>query len=148
MKTYSIVMDVKPAGKGRPTFTKKGRPYTPKKTRLIEEQIQFWLLSHRPPPGFTGALEVEIHFSMKRPKVAGKHPTTYPDIDNAGKLVLDACNKIVWPDDRFITRLYMVKEYADRNEIEIRVREVPDTMVHRLWIIPGNSHSNFKDTEI
>lgn len=50
-----------------------------------------------------------------------KH-VTKPDIDNIGKTVLDALNKIVYKDDNQVNSLYIYKQYSDTPRIEVSVR--------------------------
>ena len=124
---WHCVIPVKAVGKGRPRVTKSGNAFTPVKTRLVSNQIKYWLLANKPKRIFDGALEVSIEFWFIKPKSAPKkryYPTVKPDLDNCDKLVLDCCNKIIWNDDAQIVDLYSQKRYGIENQIVVKVREL------------------------
>lgn len=91
-----------PVSKGRPQFTRKGFPYTPPKTKEAEERVG-WLIREaqrrRPVWGVDGTHEYRLDalFALKG------NPTN--DLDNLLKLVLDACNGVVWADDRQVVEV-------------------------------------------
>lgn len=114
----SISFDVfgKVRGKGRPRFTRGGRPYTPKTTRDYEVDIReaFENASGRPQEPFSGPIAVCIMTYRQLPKSTPKsvirEPDTHkPDADNVAKVVLDALNGLAWLDDSQVTRLTVVK---------------------------------------
>jgi Holliday junction resolvase RusA-like endonuclease len=82
-----------------------------------------------------GAVGLSVVFYMPRPKShfrTGKHSnklkptapvwvTTKPDIDNCIKFVLDACNGILWEDDKTVCEVQsrMLYSHFPRTEMEI-----------------------------
>jgi Holliday junction resolvase RusA-like endonuclease len=50
--------------------------------------------------------------------------TSKPDLDNIGKLVEDACNRVVWVDDAQIAAMVLTKKYGEREELRVRVEPV------------------------
>ena len=55
-------------------------------------------------------------------------PTKKPDADNIIKVIADALNKIMYPDDRFITKVSLTKRYIcspnDEEGVCVRVAEL------------------------
>jgi len=63
-----------------------------------------------------GELDVRLHFNLvnHRPQ----------DLDNLSKGTLDACNRVVWQDDRQIVDLHITKSVDARNPgVEVHVSE-------------------------
>ena len=95
----------KPQGKARPRFTRRGnRAYTPKETKLYEQQIaKAYRLAAN---GFTfGECPVEIWITavFAKAKTSKKeYPTLKPDIDNIQKAVFDGLNGTAYNDDKQI----------------------------------------------
>ena len=85
-----------------------------------------------------GNLSVSIIFNIKRPKShyrTGKYShklkkdvpcrvTNKPDIDNLLKFVFDACNGILWDDDKLICEVQCRKLYSEAPSTEIEVWEI------------------------
>lgn len=124
--TFTAVLNVKPHGKGRPRFG-NGRTYTDAKTVAAEEAIRFQLRQLETLPMFEGPLRVDVFFFLKRPKSAPKrtHPTVRYDIDNLIKLLLDACNGLLWADDCQVCAITASKRYDVKEWIRIAVEEMP-----------------------
>lgn len=127
----SVSFDVwgKVRGKGRPRFTRSGRPYTPKGTRDYERTIReaYENAPGRPPEPFSGPIEVCIMTYRQLPKstpksVFSEQDTHKPDADNVAKVVLDALNGVAWLDDAQVTSLTVVKLDRERREERLRVR--------------------------
>lgn len=134
----SVSFDVfgKVRGKGRPRFTRSGRPYTPKATRDYERDIRdaFENAPGRPPEPFSGPIAVCIMTYRQLPKSTPKsvlsEPDTHkPDIDNVAKIVLDALNDVAWEDDAQVVRLTVSK--LDRTRSPERL-SVSITELNRL----------------
>jgi len=74
---------------------------------------------------------VRLIFYMQIPKTYSKKKRddaikgiihhTACDIDNLIKFVLDACNEIIWHDDRSITEIHALKVFSDTPRTEIFV---------------------------
>lgn len=119
----------KPIGKGRPRFTKSGHTYTPRNTKTYEELIanKAWVAMKRSRLKVTDrriSLIYTAFFDV--PKSYTKQKTldcqsgilipSKPDIDNIGKAICDACNKIVYQDDSQIWHLTGFKRYCDEGQ--------------------------------
>lgn len=110
---------------GRPRFG-KGFCYTAAKSAAYLKDLKSFLtLQYRSEP-MAGALVVELVTQMKRPKSAKKrkYNTVRPDIDNFAKMILDACNAIVWIDDAQIVKLTHEKIYGEEELTLISVSEI------------------------
>lgn len=126
----SVSFDVfgKVRGKGRPRFTRGGRPYTPKTTRDYEIAIReaFENAHGRPPEPFSGPIAVSImthrQLPMSTPKsVISEQDTHKPDIDNVAKIVLDALNGVAWEDDAQVVSLTVSKLKRTRSPERLSV---------------------------
>lgn len=126
----SVSFDVfgKVRGKGRPRFTRGGRPYTPKATRDYEAAIRdaFENATGRPPEPFSGPIAVSImtyrQLPKSTPKSVSSEPDTHkPDIDNVAKIVLDALNGVAWEDDAQVVSLTASKLNRTRSPERLSV---------------------------
>ena len=117
---------------GRPIITH----HTPEKTANFENLVKLAAaeaMGNALP--FEGAVAVELHvfvtppasWSQKKQRaaLAGEiRPTSKPDIDNVLKAIADACNDVVWRDDKQIADLVMRKSYAARAETLVLAKEI------------------------
>lgn len=92
--------------------------YISAKGREKRIELQWGLrnqLGSLPPISSPVSVKLDLYFST-----LGKH-----DIDNFNKLILDACNNILWRDDNQIKRLTVTK-YCDKDypRMELSVREI------------------------
>jgi Holliday junction resolvase RusA-like endonuclease len=115
---------IEPVPKGRPRFTRFGKPYTPPETAAFERIISMMArrqYGDRKPLG--GAVIVAIEFLFARPKSVKRiFHTVKPDLDNLIKAVTDPLNKILWDDDSQVHEAHATKRYADDGKPLIRVR--------------------------
>jgi len=91
-----------PVSKARARFTKQGskiRTFTPEKTRTAEETVATHF--RRAQPGWKTPTEGDFGVIA----VFFCHTFQRRDVDNMLKLVLDACNKVVWLDDAQVTEV-------------------------------------------
>ena len=103
-------------GKGRVRFVRAtGATYTPDRTAEAMEAIRMAYVAAGGLKAPRGA-EVEVHVTTIRPlpKTAPKRveeePDIHrPDVDNIGKLCLDALNGTAWHDDEQVTTLLVSK---------------------------------------
>lgn len=105
-----------PRSKQRPRVTRYGT-YTPKETLEAEAKIlAAWISSEE--PIFTHQVVIDINFfnATKRRR----------DIDNMGKLVLDALNTHAFYDDFHVVGLNLKKTFTSkaRARTEVTIREV------------------------
>lgn len=126
----------KAIGKGRPKFNSiTKRAYTPEKTQMFEQLIQWYFLSkyklsEKPS---NKAIKAEIDVVYKPAKTAsrksilmvnGKSCTKKPDLDNIVKSILDALNGIAYEDDSQVSELIAKKRYGDEDRITIKLEEI------------------------
>lgn len=137
----SIVITIPgtPVGKGRPrAFVRGGRVamHTPENTASFENLValaaQKAMTGRKP---IESAVEVEIYLYVTPPEswsakkkaqaLAGIiKPTSKPDADNVIKALFDACNEVVWKDDKQVTDIArMSKRYAQQAQSVMIVRE-------------------------
>jgi Holliday junction resolvase RusA-like endonuclease len=131
----TITLPGEPVAKGRPRFTKTGHAFTPAKSRHFEHMLRIVagqaMRGRIPLQGgvrvtLQAFLPVPSSWSQKKQKLAlagDLHPTTRPDLDNLMKGVADACNGIVWRDDKQIIEAKLTKAYSDRPRLVLIVVE-------------------------
>ena len=121
-----------PIGKGRPRFA-KGRAYTPPATKkeemkvaaiasgaMIEAGLEPFtapvscviVARYRIPPSWTKAKKIQ----------AEQHsiPPGKPDLDNVIKLVLDACNGVIFEDDAQVCWIEAIKTFSSEPGVVVR----------------------------
>ena len=77
-----------------------------------------------PTANYERAIEVELIFTLPRPKSLPKKVTHHikkPDIDNLCKAVLDAMNGIIYKDDSQVWKLTASKCYGEDVGVEIEL---------------------------
>lgn len=122
-----------PVPKGRPRVTMHGT-FTPKKTQLAEQAVK-GLVKGMPKFEARSPLGAQIDFYMKIPMSAPKSrqkamadgkqpPVKRPDLDNLAKLVLDALNGELFPDDSAIVELSVNKYYDENPRTVVKMWEV------------------------
>jgi Holliday junction resolvase RusA-like endonuclease len=130
MDEISIKIWMEPIPKGRPRMTRKGRTYTPARTRDFESEArrqaraQYTGKPVQPPRG----LEVSFIFHCRRPaRPKYEYPTKVGDLTNIIKSVEDALNGVIWHDDVHIVSIgRSFKKFAAYKEqpyIEVHVKE-------------------------
>ena len=122
-----IVLTVpgEPVPKARARRSAAGGWYTPKETRDAEAAIAITVKAAMSRHGITlddtSRFSVALAFYVTTKK---RH-----DIDNLAKLVLDACNGIVWKDDSQVDRLLVERHYdtlvPGQTYIDITPRRTP-----------------------
>jgi Holliday junction resolvase RusA-like endonuclease len=129
-----FIVNGEPRGKGRPRFTRDGHVYTDAKTREYEEEIR---------EAFAEAggvmtdkavmVSIVVHHGVparwskkvKRAALDNKiAPIRKPDVDNIGKIVLDALNGVAWKDDRQVVSLTVAKAWTKEAYVGVFVREM------------------------
>ena len=122
-----------PVPKGRPRFG-KGRTYTPADTVAAERTVAIYARRACRKP-LTGPLRLGVVFYVPIPKDSTKarfaarlsgseRPITKPDLDNYLKLVLDACNRIVYADDNQVVEIVATKWYSDKPNTLVTVEPI------------------------
>jgi Holliday junction resolvase RusA-like endonuclease len=137
MTVVAFTVPGTPVGKGRPKFARRGNhvtTYTPEKTASYENLVK--VKAEEAMVGrqlIEGAVSVVIalyvtppaSWSQKKQRQAleGRiFPTSKPDIDNVIKGIFDACNEIVWKDDKQAVDVRVVKRYGQVARAAVEVR--------------------------
>lgn len=136
-EVIAFVVPGTPVGKGRPKFARRGKfvtTYTPEKTANYETLVK--IAAGRAMNGralVDGAVSVHLaiyvtppaSWSQKKQREAlsGQiFPTSKPDVDNVVKGIFDACNEVVWRDDKQVVDVTISKRYATKAEAVVQVR--------------------------
>ncbi len=104
-------------GNGKIRFTpKKQRSHTGVIKQFAMEALKNYQVSK--PTDLPLALTVTTTYVQpqswsKKKKAETIFKTSKPDVDNLAKLVMDACNEIIWMDDAQIAVLTTQKSYGD-----------------------------------
>ncbi len=136
MSGVSFIIPGAPVGKGRAKFARRGNfvaTYTPEKTAsyenlvkvkaqeamqgraVIDGAVSVWIGLYVTPPA---------SWSQKKQRSAldgGIFPTSKPDLDNCVKGIFDACNEIVWKDDKQAVELTVMKKYSETAQAVVQV---------------------------
>jgi Holliday junction resolvase RusA-like endonuclease len=120
-------LPVEPTAKGRPRVVRlkngASHAFSPDRTVDCEERIRWHLRAQNASPWPSGtALHVSVTFFCRRPKSLPTKVlfhTKKPDLDQFVKLVLDACNGILFHDDSQVVSLTAVKRYCLAGEPSI-----------------------------
>lgn len=129
-----------PVGKQRPRVVRAGggvRTYTPEKTVNYENQVR---LEYRRQCGtvsfgegvplslsITAYFQIPKSVSRARRRDMLEHrvrPTVKADADNVAKIIADAGNGFIYPDDRQIVDLQCRKFYGETARVEVTVSDV------------------------
>lgn len=133
-RTYRFTVYGKPQPKQRPRFNSQtGIAYTPRETRLYENEVKYYFLQeYRRPVKLEGALVVRIDAYFEPPKstpnatlekmYSGEiRPAKKPDADNIIKSICDALNGLAYSDDGQIVSVYCRKLYSDVARCEVTI---------------------------
>lgn len=136
MSALVFSMTGEPRGKGRPRVDTRGRfprIYTDNATQKYERSIRkVAAAAMAGAEPYQGPLSVSVRLRLQPPAsmskrqraaiLAGEQPYLGRiDVDNGAKAVLDACNGVVFNDDRQIVRLWVTKIAAEPPGIDIRI---------------------------
>jgi Holliday junction resolvase RusA-like endonuclease len=112
--------------------------YTPEKTVNYENLVRVYAaeaMGENLP--ILGAVKMELLILVTPPtswsnkkRIAALHyqiyPTTKPDLDNVLKAVCDACNGVIFDDDKQVVDCEVSKRYSEKSGAVISVRELCD----------------------
>lgn len=136
MNRISFVVPGEPVAKARPRFTKNGHAYTPDRTRQYEEIVRLYAIrAMRGKKMLTGAISLSVVAFFPIPKyftkairekalAGGLWHTKKPDWDNIGKIVSDALNGVVYPDDAVVSDATVAKRYSSNPRVVVTVIEI------------------------
>ncbi len=133
--TVKFEIPGKPTGKGRPRFTRNGKPYTPDATAAFENLVKLYYKSHTHGVKLNGEIKACITAVFPVPKSDSKkkraqklegtiRPTVKPDCDNIAKIVLDALNHIAYDDDSQVVSLELQKIYGEEPKTIVTLEEL------------------------
>lgn len=115
-------------------FTRSGHKFTPANVaewrafvRLLVTEAVAAMIPPRHPVEVTILLRRPRPQSPKKPTPKVPCPwawTTKPDVDNCTKGLFDALKTVAFADDAQVTDLIVRKRWAEREEVEIRVRQM------------------------
>lgn len=134
MRKIEFYVCGEPQGKARPRVIGR-HAYTPEKTVAYENRIRlaYKAAAHGAPPAEKGStLQIAITAYYAIPQKASRairdlmqagtiRPTRKPDVDNIGKVVLDALNGIAYHDDAQVIELVVGKYYDQNPRIYVRM---------------------------
>jgi Holliday junction resolvase RusA-like endonuclease len=122
-----------PRGQGRPRFNRQIGAYKSSEDKAYERALcmAYWE-KHSGKRPLEGPLTIKITAVFPIPKSKPKReqelmrsgeikPTCKPDMDNIQKSVLDALNKVAFPDDKAVTWLIGKKVYGDVPGIHVEI---------------------------
>lgn len=137
--TQTITFEVpgKPQGKRRARFFRAGHfikshadPQTVNYETFIREMFCLAYPGHVPQ---AGEVEVKIMAFCPMPKTSNKRrammisgeirPATRPEVDNIGKVILDALTGLAFKNDSQVVSLIVGKWYAERERVEVEILE-------------------------
>lgn len=120
----TFVVEGDPVPKARPRFV-RGHAMTDPRTTRAEQSVIMAARRAKIRP-LDGPVVVWVDF-WRRTKVRC-------DIDNLGKLVLDALNGIAWADDHQVVALNLTKGFdSERPRTEVRVESAPAMVIPVDW---------------
>ena len=139
MTTIKFVILGNPVPKGRARSTKRGITYTPEKTRKYEDYVRSVVAPYAPKELLTGALEMELHFFLQRPKSLPKKTIRHvkrPDWDNIGKAISDSLEPrkrptkkqnpfegAIYENDAQLVSVWVTKEYSRNPRVEVIISD-------------------------
>lgn len=135
MTYISFSIPGEPVAKGRPRFA-DGHAYTPAKTRIYEETVRLHAIhAMRGKKMLTGAIGLRVTAYFPIPKSFTKTKTEQaisgfllhtkkPDWDNVGKIVSDALNGVVYPDDAVVSDATVAKRYSSNPRVVVTAIEL------------------------
>lgn len=139
MNSITFTIPGIPVAKGRPKFARKGAfvsAYTPEKTASYENLVK--VVAQQVMRGralIDGPVSVVIWLYVSPPASWSKkkqadalasatYPTSKPDMDNVVKGIFDACNNIVWLDDKQVVDLFCGKRFAETPCAKVQVEAI------------------------
>jgi Holliday junction resolvase RusA-like endonuclease len=119
---FKTIIKIEPVAKGRPRSTIQGGKiwtYNPDRTQVAEETIRAFLSEYKETIFPQHApLKLTVTFYRTKSKWLPKRetlPFRRPDLDNLLKLLLDAINHILIPDDAQITSIETKKRWSTKS---------------------------------
>lgn len=112
-----LTLEVEPKPKARPRINTKTRGrYLPKRNAEYQAELEWQIKAKYNGKIIESPLKVKLKLFRQMPVLSPK----FGDVDNLAKGILDACNGIIWEDDRQIISL-TVEKYEGSGRIEMEV---------------------------
>jgi Holliday junction resolvase RusA-like endonuclease len=118
-------------------------------TRIKAKAVR--LMNRRKPYQGPLVLRVLVIFPWSRNRSANDRQipgmfwkSVRPDTDNFCKLVMDACNNVVWFDDRVVVDARVMKIYGDLPGLYVHVRRAPLTLAEAMMEWDGLRQDHYK----
>lgn len=126
MTSVLFTVPGRPIPKGRPR-SGQGTTYTPKRTTEAEHTVAGYAMAARVNARvgvFNEPLGVRLVFVIPDRR-------SLADIDNLAKLILDACNNVLWTDDQLIVHLdiHRLIDPESEGSTRIEVWTQPDRVI-------------------
>ena len=118
----NIKLPLRVIPKARPRVTKNGT-HMPEAYRLQKKLLQYKLSGFNK---LSGELEMDCLFIFKKAKGNAKNKYSMPvgDVDNLIGSIMDACEGVLYENDRCITDIKSKKMWGDEDLVFITVKEV------------------------
>ena len=130
--TLELTVDGPPVGKARPRVPRRGRAYTPARTKAYE--LHVGLAARRAMSGrpmLCGPVGAHFRFTFPFPRSwsrarreGARWRPAVPDLDNLAKACADALNGIVYADDAQIVSLTCSKQYGPQAHTFLQLWEI------------------------
>jgi len=123
-----------PRTKNRRHTSSSGFQFTPKKTRLAEENFAALSAKHAPDVPLSCPVSVTYLFEFPIPKswpkwrrsvAHGACVTSRPDLENLVKLCNDALTGLFWDDDKQVAILHVRKTYSNPPRTRVCIETLP-----------------------
>ena len=137
----SFTVHGRPLGKERP---RGNNHYTPQQTRDAEASIATLARYAVGCERLTGIYAVDVTAYVATPAkmspedaqaacLFGVPAVGKPDLDNIAKLILDACNGVIWKDDSEVVELTVRRVYANDERVFVRVTSLDPKAENPLY---------------
>ncbi len=134
-ESISFVIFGEPVAKARARVPRKGRAFTPTKTKKAECDFRLQAGKYIPYAPKEGPLFLELVFYRGIPKSWSEKkkglalqglilPTSVPDLDNIIKLAKDAMTGRFYRDDAQVCKITAAKFYSDFPRTEVKLSEI------------------------
>ena len=102
--------------------------YKKKKVSAPSTLFKLKLRQHKPKRLYEGNVRLYLIFAfdVKDKSLWGKYKPTRPDVDNIAKEFVDCMRKVFFADDNQVVDLRIVKVYAEKASIMVRIEELGD----------------------
>jgi len=117
-----IVKNLEPRPTPRPTVTRSGISFYPKKYKDYRAVWSKEFSKYDRIPADVG-VKIRIKAEYQSPKTlkGRKYPFPKHDVDNVAKAILDSANKVLFHDDTQVVEIRVTKEYSLQDRVTVWV---------------------------